>query len=58
MMLTCCIWEVVRVPGVLAAVHVSTPQCQLHDVRERSVTYPIGGAYLHQVHIPWLQLLQ
>lgn len=58
MMFTCCIWEAVGVPGVLAAVVVSTPQCQLHNVRERPVTHLVGGRDFHQVDIPRLQLLQ
>lgn len=57
MLLTCCIWEGVRVPGVLAAVDMSMLQSQFHSVRERSVTNPVGGAQLHQVDIPWLQPL-
>lgn len=57
-MLTCCMWEAVRVPGVLAAVGVSTLQCQLHNVRERPITELVGGRDFHQVDIPRLQLLQ
>lgn len=45
-------------PGVLAAVGVSSPQCQLHHVREGPVANLIGGSDLHQVDVPWLQLLQ
>lgn len=57
-MLTCCIRDPVRVPGVLAAVSDSTLRCQLHGVRERSVTDLVGGRDFHQVDIPRLQLLQ
>lgn len=58
MMLTCCIQELVRVPGVLAAVGVPTLRQQLHGVRERPVTDLVGGRDFHQVDVPRLQLLQ
>lgn len=57
-MLTCCIREAVRVSGVLAAVGVSPFGWQLHNIRERSVTYTVGRAHLHEVDGPRLQLLQ
>lgn len=57
-MLTCCVWDSVRVPGVLAAVSDSTFRCQLHSVGERPVTDLVGGRDFHQVDIPRLQLLQ
>ena len=47
MMLTCCIWEAVRVSGVLAAVGISTRRHQLHNVRERPVTDLVGGRDFH-----------
>lgn len=58
MLLTCCVRGAVRVPGVLASVGVSSPHCHLHNVREGPIANLIGGRDLHQVHVPWLQLLQ
>lgn len=57
MLITCCVWKAVRVPGVLAAVGISTLQCQLHNVREWPITNLVGGRYLQQIEIPGLQLL-
>lgn len=45
-------------PGVLAAVGVSTLQYQLHNVRERPVTDMVGGRDFEQVDITRLQFLQ
>lgn len=58
LMLTCCVGEAVGVPGVLAAVGVSTLQSQLHGGREGPVPDLVGGRDLHQVDVPRLQLLQ
>lgn len=55
-MITCPVWVAVRV--TVGAVVVSSLQRQLHDVGERTITNLVGGRNLHQVDVPWLQLLQ